>query len=86
MPRVTIDPAMPDQMTIDVEIARLRDLDVSDLRARWQTAFGQRPPPHLPRHLLFRMLAYWLQADLIANLRDAPAEWSLQHARLGLAP
>ena len=68
MPRVTIDPAMPDQMTLDVEIARLRDLDVSDLRARWQTAFGQRPPPHLPRHLLFRMLAYSMQADLLGDL------------------
>jgi hypothetical protein len=68
MPRVTIDPAMPDQMTIDVEIARLRDLDVSDLRARWQTAFGKRPPPHLPRHLLFRMLAYSMQADLLGDL------------------
>jgi hypothetical protein len=68
MPRVKIDPAMPDQMTLDVEIARLTDLDVSDLKARWQTVFGQRPPPNLPRHLRFRMLAYRLQVDRLGDL------------------
>lgn len=68
MPRVKIDPTMPDQMMLEVEIARLRDLEVSDLRARWHTIFGQRPPPHLPRHLLFRMLAYRLQADRLGDL------------------
>jgi hypothetical protein len=55
-------------MTIDVEIARLRDLDVGDLRARWHTVFGRRPSPHLPRHLLFRVLAYRLQADHFGDL------------------
>ena len=30
--------------------------------------FRRRPPPHLPRHLLFRVLAYRLQADLFGDL------------------
>src|SRR5262249_55777892 len=47
MPRVKIGPAQPDRKTIDVEIARLRDLDVGALRARWHTVFGRRPSPHL---------------------------------------
>jgi hypothetical protein len=68
MPRVRIGPAPPDRKTIDVEIARLRDLDVGALRARWQTAFGRRSAPHLPRHLLFRVLAYRLQADHFGDL------------------
>jgi hypothetical protein len=68
MPRVKIDPAMPDQTKLELEIARLRDLDRTDLKARWQTAFGQRPPAQLPRHLLFRMLAYRLQADRFGDL------------------
>jgi hypothetical protein len=68
MPRVKIGPAQPDQKTIDVEIARLRDLDVGALRARWHTVFGRRPSPHLPRHLLFRVLAYRLQADRFGDL------------------
>ena len=73
MPRVRIGPALPDRKTIDVEIARLRDLDVGELRARWHTVFGRRPPPHLPRHLLFRVLAYRLQADRFGDL-DAESQ------------
>src|SRR5260221_11378100 len=30
--------------------------------------FRRRAPPHLPRHLLFRMLAYRLQADHLGDL------------------
>ena len=63
MLRVKIGPAVPDRKTLDVEVARLRDLDVSDLRARWHTVFRRQAPPHLPRHLLWRVLAYRLQAD-----------------------
>ena len=63
MPRVGIGPTIPDQNALGVEIARLRDLDVGALRSRWHAVFGRRAPPHLPRHLLFRVLAYRLQAD-----------------------
>ena len=70
MPRVRIGPALPDRAALDVEIARLRDLDIAALRSRWHTVFGRRPPPHLPRHLLFRILAYRLQADRLGDLDD----------------
>jgi Protein of unknown function (DUF2924) len=68
MPRVRIGPALPDRTAFDVEIARLRDLDIAQLRSRWHTVFGRKPPPHLPRHLLFRTLAYRFQADRIGDL------------------
>jgi hypothetical protein len=68
MPRVKIGPANPDRKSLDVEIARLRDLDVVELRIRWQNSFGRPSPPHLPRHLLFRVLAYRLQADQLGDL------------------
>ena len=68
MPRVRVGLALPHQKTLDVEIARLRDLDVGALRARWHSVLGRRAPPHLPRHLLFRVLAYRLQADRIGDL------------------
>ena len=68
MPRVVIDPALPYREALDTEIARLRGLDVGELRARWHTVFRRRAPPHLPRHLLFRMLAYRLQADHLGDL------------------
>ena len=50
-------------MTVSVseledEIARLRDLDLSGLRARWRSVFRRKAPDHLGRHLLFRMIAY----------------------------
>jgi Protein of unknown function (DUF2924) len=68
MARVVIDPAGPDRASLDNEIARLRGLDVGGLRARWHTMFRRRAPPHLPRHLLFRILAYRLQADRLGEL------------------
>jgi hypothetical protein len=68
MPRVRIGPALPDRKTLDIEIARLRDLDVGELRARWHNVMGRRVPPQVPRHLLFRVLAYRLQANHLGDL------------------
>jgi hypothetical protein len=50
------------------EIAHLRDLDLKGLRARWKGVFRRQPPSHLPRHLLFAILAYRLQADELGDL------------------
>jgi Protein of unknown function (DUF2924) len=68
MPRRKVGPALPDGDVVDVEIGHLRDLDVEGLRRRWHAAFGRPPPPHLPRHLLFRTLAYRLQVDCWGDL------------------
>jgi hypothetical protein len=53
---------------LEEEIARLRDLGLSDLRARWQSVFRRKAADHLPRHLLFRMIAYRLQAEQLGDL------------------
>jgi Protein of unknown function (DUF2924) len=68
VPRVSIGPALLDRKQLDVEIARLRDLDITALRGRWHTVLGRLAPPHLPRHLLFRILAYRVQADRLGDL------------------
>ena len=84
MARVVIDPAVPDGASLDNEIARLRGLDVGELRARWHTAFRRRAPAHLPRHLLFRILAYRLQADQLGDL-DADSRRVLDRIGSGSA-
>jgi hypothetical protein len=60
-------------MTVQVseledEIALVRDLDISGLRARWRSVFRRKAPDHLPRHLLLRMIAYRLQAERLGDL------------------
>ena len=79
MPRVRVGPALPDREQLDVEIARLRDLDVGQLRKRWRAVFGRRAPAHLPRHLLFRVMAYRLQADRLGDL-DSESQRLLDHS------
>jgi hypothetical protein len=60
-----------DTTAFEDEIARLRGLDLVGIQARWRTMFGRRAPAHLPRHLLLRIVAYRLQADLHGDLDPA---------------
>jgi Protein of unknown function (DUF2924) len=53
---------------LEDEIARLRDLDLPGLRARWHSVFRRKAADHLPRHLLYRMIAYRLQAERLGDL------------------
>lgn len=57
-----------DGATIEIEIARLRNLDLNALRVRWQGVTGRAAPSHLPKHLLFAMLAYRIQSDAFGDL------------------
>jgi hypothetical protein len=71
------------RLSLDDEIAHLRDLDLHGLRARWKSMFRQQPPPHLPRHLLFAVLAYRLQADELGDLDPVTARLLRQIATSG---
>ena len=46
----------------------MRDLDITALRSRWHNVLGRPAPPHLARHLLFRILAYGVQANRLGDL------------------
>jgi len=57
--------------SLEDEIAHLRGLDLKGLRVRWRSIFKRQPPSHFPRHLLFGVLAYRLQADALGDLDGA---------------
>jgi hypothetical protein len=71
------------EASLEGEIARLRGLDIETLRARWRAVFGGKAPSHLPRHLLFAIIAYRLQAEVFGDL-DAETLRLLK--KINLAP
>src|SRR6184192_3594037 len=54
--------------SVEDEIVYLRGLDLKGLRARWQSVLQRPAPGHLPRHLLFAIIAYRIQADRFGDL------------------
>src|SRR6266496_1573979 len=66
---------LPSQLTFffnDTATTEIYTLSLHDalptLRARWRSVFRRKAPDHLPRHLLFRILAYRLQAERLGDL------------------
>jgi Protein of unknown function (DUF2924) len=60
--RVTTETSVAD------EIGHLRGLDLKGLRARWRSVLQRPAPGHLPRHLLFAIIGYRIQADRFGDL------------------
>jgi hypothetical protein len=56
------------ETSVEDEIAHLRGLDLKGLRARWQSVLQRPAPGHVPRHLLFAIIAYRIQADRFVDL------------------
>jgi hypothetical protein len=54
--------------SIEDEIVHLRGLDLKGLRARWRSVLQRPAPGHLPRHLIFAIIAYRIQADRFGDL------------------
>jgi hypothetical protein len=62
------------------QLAELPTLDIHALRTRWRRAF-RTAPPDLPRPLLYRLLAYRLQARAYGDLDRETARFLDQVAR-----
>jgi hypothetical protein len=56
------------ETSVEDEIVHLRGLDLKGLRARWRSVLQRPAPDHLPRNLLFAIIAYWIQADRFGDL------------------
>ena len=56
------------ETSVEDEIVHLRGLDLKGLRARWQSVLQRPAPDHLPRHLLFAIIAYRIQVDRFGDL------------------
>ena len=59
------------KVSIEDEIAHLRGLDLKGLRSRWLSEFQRPTVEHLPRHLLFAIIAYRIQATRLGDLDSA---------------
>src|SRR5918997_926239 len=64
------DALAPPRLTerLSAEIAGLKELDLEGLRKRWRKLFRAAAPPNLPKYLLFRVLAYRIQANALGDL------------------
>jgi hypothetical protein len=60
--------ALSTEASVEDEIVHLRGLDLKGLRARWQSVLQRPAPDQLPRHLLFAIIAYRIQADRFGDL------------------
>ncbi len=56
---------------VSAAVTALTDLDLDALRLRRKKMTRKEAPPHLPRWLLLRMLAYRLQAETFGDLDRA---------------
>jgi hypothetical protein len=57
-----------DRSRIDTEIEALKRLGLEELRLQWRNRWGRLAPAHVSRALLFRLMAYRIQAGAFGNL------------------
>jgi hypothetical protein len=60
-----------DERALEIEIARLRDLELSELRAVWQKHYGCVAPRTVRRKILILSIAWRIQADALGGLKPA---------------
>ncbi len=74
-----------DLAAIEVEIERIRSLDLDALRAEWRKVFKRLPPSCLTKDILGRMIAYRLQEQAFGGLDRQIAKMLDRLARGGKA-
>jgi hypothetical protein len=74
----------PTATGLEAELAELERLSLDGLRLRWRNNWGRLAPAHLSRGLLFRVMAYRLQAEAFGDL-DRKAVGLLERMTNGAA-
>jgi hypothetical protein len=62
---------------LELEIARLRGLELSDLRAVWESHHGTAAPKTLRRDMLIRSILWQMQAKVFGGLKPATRKYLL---------
>lgn len=60
-----------DERALEIEVARLRDLELSELRAVWQQHYGSVAPKTVRRKILILSIAWRIQAEALGGLKPA---------------
>lgn len=60
-----------DERALEIEIARLRDLELTELRAVWKKHYGSIAPKTVRRKILILSIAWRIQADALGGLKPA---------------
>lgn len=76
---------------LELEIARLRDLELPELRATWEKHYGAAVPKTLRREMLIRAILWQVQAKALGGLKPATRKYLLEvadaaHSKTGAAP
>jgi Protein of unknown function (DUF2924) len=57
-----------DLANLSEQVAALSSLSLDQIRVRWRKLFRRPAPAHLARYLLFRVIAYRIQANALGDL------------------
>ena len=60
---------------VSAAVQALDRLDIHELRVRWRKLVRSSAPPHLPRYLLLRVVAYRIQANAFGDLDRETARY-----------
>lgn len=61
-------PPERERSPIETEIGRLEQASLDELRLNWRNRWGRLAPAHIHRGLLFRLMAYRIQAEAFGSL------------------
>lgn len=84
--RENLQPAVMPAEDVDEAIARVAEMNVSQLQSVWRDTFGSEPPSAFSKDLLARAIAYRLQEEAYGGLSASTARLLRSFAKSNAAP